>query len=210
MTILMEVAAVPDLTREAGAEALVPWQLEQQLRPFVARRVPPADVDDVLQDVFVRAQRGLATLRDEERFVPWLYQVARSAIQESLRQRARHPLARGEYDEPAAVEPESSVASDSGLASFAASAIARLPSPYREALTLTELQGTSQLAAAKVLGISASGMKSRVQRGREKLRELLEANCNIALDVRGGVIACEPRQEAACSCSRPSPEVSEP
>ena len=195
------MAAVPDLARQAGVEALVPWQLEQRLRPFVARRVPPAEVDDVLQDVFVRVQRGLATLRDEERLLPWLYQVARSAVQESLRQRARHPLARGENDEPAAIEPENSVASDSGLAAFAAAAITRLPSPYREALTLTELEGTTQLAAAKLLGLSPSGMKSRVQRGREKLRELLDANCNIALDVRGGVIACEPRQRAACSCS---------
>jgi RNA polymerase sigma-70 factor, ECF subfamily len=77
-----------------------------------------------------------------------------------------------------------------------------LPSPYKEALTLTELQGVTQLAAAKLLGLSTSGMKSRVQRGREKLRELLESNCNIALDVRGGVIACEPREKADCSCSR--------
>jgi RNA polymerase sigma-70 factor, ECF subfamily len=195
------VAAVPDLVRPAGAEVLVPWQLEQKLRPFVARRVPPAEVDDVLQDVFVRVQRSLATLRDDERFVPWLYQVARSAVQESLRQRARHPLAPGQHDEPAAVEPERSVATDSGLAAFAAEAITRLPSPYSEALTLTELQGMTQLGAANLLGLSPSGMKSRVQRGREKLRELLEANCNIALDVRGGVIACEPRKRAECSCS---------
>jgi len=93
-----------------------------------------------------------------------------------------------------------SVASDTGLAEFAASAISRLPSPYREALTLTEIQGMTQLAAAKMLGLSPSGMKSRVQRGREKLREILEASCNIALDVRGGVIACEPKT-TACSCT---------
>lgn len=187
--------------KDSRTETLVPVELEQKLRPFVARRVPAVEVDDVLQDVFVRVQRSLVTLRDEERFVPWLYQVARSAVQESLRQRARHPLAGDDHEEPAAVEAESSVAADSGLAAFAASAISRLPSPYREALTLTELQGTTQLAAAKLLGLSPSGMKSRVQRGREKLRELLDANCMIALDVRGGVIACEPRQKAGCSCT---------
>lgn len=176
-------------------------ELEQKLRPFVARRVPPADVEDVLQDVFVRVHRGLANLRDQERFVPWLYQVARSAVKESLRQRARHPLARdGEHGEPAMPEPEGSVASETGLAAFASSAIMRLPSPYREALTLTELQGMTQLAAAELLGLSPSGMKSRVQRGREKLREIIEASCNIALDVRGRVMACEPRT-ATCSCS---------
>ena len=176
-------------------------ELTHRLRPFVARRVPAGDVDDVLQDVFVRVQRGLPALRDEERLVPWLYQVARSAVQESARQRARHPLAGHEYDEPAVVEPEVSLASETGLAEFAAAAITRLPSPYKEALTLTELQGVTQLAAAKLLGISTSGMKSRVQRGREKLRELLESNCHIALDVRGGVIACEPREKANCSCT---------
>jgi RNA polymerase sigma-70 factor, ECF subfamily len=175
-------------------------ELERKLRPFVARRVPPDDVDDVLQDVFVRVQRGLPALRDEDRLVPWLYQVARSAVQESVRQRARHPLTGHEYDEPA-VESEASVASETGLAAFAAAAIDRLPSPYKEALTLTELQGVSQLAAAKLLGISTSGMKSRVQRGREKLRELVESCCEIALDVRGGVIACEPRQKSNCSCA---------
>jgi RNA polymerase sigma-70 factor, ECF subfamily len=178
-----------------------PQELEQKLRPFVARRVPPAEVDDVLQDVFVRVQRGLVTLRDEERLVPWLYQVARSAVQESRRQRARHPLAGGEYEEPVAAEPESSVASEAGLAAFAAGAITRLPPPYRQALTLTELQGMTQLAAAKLVGISPSGMKSRVQRGREKLREIVEACCSIALDGRGAVIACEPREKATCSCT---------
>lgn len=174
--------------------------LEQKLRPFVARRVPAGDIDDVLQEVFVRVQRGLPSLRDEERWLPWLYQVARSAVQECARQRARHPLASHEHDEPALVEPERSD-STTGLAAFAAAAIDRLPSPYKEALTLTELQGMTQLAAAQQLGISLSGMKSRVQRGRDKLRALLEASCDIALDARGGVIACEPREIAKCSCA---------
>lgn len=170
----------------------------ETLRPFVARRVPAAEVDDVLQDVFVRVQRGLPALRDEERLVPWLYQVARSAVRESARQRARHPLANHESAELPGEAPESLIASETGLAAFAAAAVARLPSPYREALTLTELQGVTQLAASKLLGISPSGMKSRVQRGREKLRQLIESSCDISLDVRGGVIACEPK--AQCSC----------
>lgn len=177
-------------------------ELEQKLRPFVARRVPPSEVDDVLQDVFVRVQRSLGALRDEERLVSWLYRVARSAVQESLRQRARHPLASAEYDEPPALEPESSVACETGLAAFAAAAVTRLPDPYRQALTLTELEGMTQLAAAKQLGLSLSGMKSRVQRAREKLRAILDASCHIALDARGGVLACEPKMSAACSCTR--------
>ena len=78
--------------------------------------------------------------------------------------------------------------------------VARLPSPYREALTLTEIEGLTQRAAADLLGVSLSGMKSRVQRGREKLRELLEACCRIGLDARGRVIGCEPRDPSSCRC----------
>jgi len=182
-----------------------PYVLEQKLRPFVARRVPPADVDDVLQDVYIRVQRALPTLRDQERFVAWLYQVARSAVQEHLRQRARHPLAfngDGDQAELPGEDPESSTSEpyEASLATFAADAIAELPSPYKEALTLTELEGMTQQAAAKLLGVSPSGMRSRVQRGREKLREILDACCKIALDARGGVIDCEPRKPNACSC----------
>lgn len=139
-------------------------------------------------------------MRDQELFVPWLYQVARSAVHESLRQRARHPLV-GDQDEPSELAPVGSAVPDTGLAAFAASAIAQLASPYREALELTELQGMTQAQAAKELRISVSGMKSRVQRGGEKLREVIETNCNIALDVRGGVIDCEPRDSRACSCT---------
>jgi RNA polymerase sigma-70 factor (ECF subfamily) len=61
----------------------------------------------------------------------------------------------------------------------------------------------SQKDAATMLGISVSGMKSRVQRGRQQLREALEECCSIALDVRGRVLSCEPRAEGRlpdCRC----------
>ena len=73
--------------------APAPWQdVAARLRPFVARRVSPSEIDDVMQDVFVRMQRGLPALRDEERFTSWLFQIARSSVAEHMRTRARHPL----------------------------------------------------------------------------------------------------------------------
>jgi RNA polymerase sigma-70 factor (ECF subfamily) len=177
-------------------------ELEQKLRPFVARRVPPSDLDDVLQDVFLRIERALPALRDEERFVPWLYAVARSAIFESHRQRSRHIA----VDIAATVEPEAPydgsepTALEQELAGYLLGYVAQLPSPYREALTLTEIEGMTQKAAAAALGISLSGMKSRVQRGRERLRELFEACCRLGVDARGRVVDCEPRDPSGCRC----------
>jgi RNA polymerase sigma-70 factor (ECF subfamily) len=180
--------------------ALGAWQdLEAKLRPFVTRRVrAETDADDVLQDVFLRMQRGLPQLRDDQRLGPWVYQVTRSALAEHHRAAARHPVAPLPPDEVDLPAPED----DDGdeverrVASSLALFVSMLPSPYREALTLTELEGRTQREAAEMLGVSLSGMKSRVQRGRERLRAALEGFCEIALDARGRVVDCQVRPDA--------------
>ena len=73
-----------------------------------------------------------------------------------------------------------------------------LPDPYREALVLTEFDGMSQKALAKRLGISVSGAKSRVQRGRAQLKEMLDECCVFEFDPRGRVIDCHPRCKTGC------------
>jgi RNA polymerase sigma-70 factor (ECF subfamily) len=168
--------------------------LSSKLRAFVAKRVPGPDVDDVLQDVFLRVQRGLPNLREEDRFGPWAYSVTRSAIADYRRMRHRHPIAGSHPPDSIGIEPkEGRPEAGQELATYVAPFVAMLPSPYREALTLTELEGLSQAAAAQMMNVSLSGMKSRVQRGRARLRDLLEACCEIALDARGHVVSFEPR-----------------
>lgn len=177
------------------------WQeLEWQLRPFVARRLSQsADVDDVLQDIYLRIQTGIGELHDSDRFGPWVYRVARSALADHGRTRARHPLSLDAPAEPEVPAPPSDTLEDGdgspeqGLAQNIAVFVAALPSPYREAITLTELQGMSQKDAAEMMGISVSGMKSRVQRGRQQIREMLRTCCEIALDARGRVLSYDRR-----------------
>jgi RNA polymerase sigma-70 factor (ECF subfamily) len=192
---------------ERTSDAL--WrEVEAKLRPFVARRVPAPDVDDVVQDVFLRLQRGLPSLRDEQRFGPWVYRVARTTIVDHLRRGARNPdLALDTTEGSHRPDDVDEHAVHREVAAYAVLFVSMLPSPYREALTLTELQGWTQKAAAEHLGLSLSGMKSRVQRGRQMLRTALEDCCHIALDARRRVIGCEPRADGklpdAC-CDDPS------
>ena len=180
-----------------------PWQdVAAQLRPFLARRVAAADVDDVLQDVWLRVQRGLPGLRDEERFTSWLFQVARSAVAEHQRARARHPLPDAPTEADLVAEPTADDREAArSLACCISIFVAQLPSPYREAVTLVELEGLSVREAAEMAGITVSGMKSRVQRGRAQLRELFDECCEIALDARGKVLDYAPRPRPCRTCT---------
>lgn len=187
--------------REAWAE------LEQKLRPFIARRVQSAaDADDVLQDVLLRLYAGLPELRDEERLGPWVYQVARNAVTDHVRRssrRTREAAGAVEEAEQLSQAAEADPSAPCVMASYVGRLVGLLPSPYREALTLTELEGLAQKDAAEMLGVSLPCLKSRVQRGRERLREAFHEACVIALDARGHVMSCEPRassRAAGCSC----------
>jgi RNA polymerase sigma-70 factor (ECF subfamily) len=197
------------------SEARGAWnELEARLRPYVTRRVAsPIDVEDILQEIFVRMYRGIAELRDGERFGGWVYRIAEHVIIDWGRARARDPstlianVADRSFPDPA----DDVEALQTDLAECVALFVARLPSPYREAITLTELEGLTQKDTAEILGISLSGMKSRVQRGREKLRDMFDECCRISVDCRGRVVECEPRRvdeiptdcrDAAVECNR--------
>jgi RNA polymerase sigma-70 factor (ECF subfamily) len=77
--------------------------------------------------------------------------------------------------------------------------VARLPEAYRHAITLVELQDLTQAEAARIAGVSLSGMKSRVQRGRRLLRDMFEECCSLKVDARGRVIEAEQNELAECA-----------
>jgi RNA polymerase sigma-70 factor (ECF subfamily) len=180
-------------------------QLRADIGRLLARRVPAgADVEDVTQDVLLRVWRHGDSLREEERFGAWLSRIAHTAAAEHLRARQRHPLAR--FAESEGIDPgvpEDAPAKDL-IAAVLRPFIARLPETYRQAVVLSELDGLPHAAVAARLGLSISGVKSRVQRGRAQLRAMLEECCEIALDARGTPVSCRlrvrgPHSHAACT-----------
>lgn len=157
------------------------------LRRYLARRLrEPADVDDVLQDVYLKLHAHHASLREPGRVAAWLYRVADHAIADHYR--ARRPWDELPEELPAPPVPQDCTAE---LAACLIPMIAALPDIYRDAVRLSEIDGLSQQAVAQRLGLSLSGAKSRVQRGREKLRALLLDCCHIDTDAEG--LACKPR-----------------
>lgn len=178
----------------------LPWrEVRAELRRFVAARVPRSDVDDVVQEALARIQRGVATVRDQDHLAPWMYQVTRNVITDHHR-RTRRVVA---LDDEPITEPARDDADDfvaRMLVHCMTGFVARLPAVYRQAITLVELEGLSQVEAAERLGIPISTMKARVQRGRTKLRELVETCCAIGLDARGHVMDATPRGSACVAC----------
>jgi RNA polymerase sigma-70 factor (ECF subfamily) len=75
----------------------------------------------------------------------------------------------------------------------------QLPPIYRDALTRIDLHGETHHQAAVATGISRSGMKSRVQRGRHRLRDLLTTCCAVHTDSTGAIRSYQPDDRRCAS-----------
>ncbi|RPI84651.1 MAG: RNA polymerase sigma factor SigZ [Chloroflexi bacterium] len=165
-----------------------------RLLGFIRSRVDDEmEAEDILQEVFLRVHRNLCCPPLPEKLEPWIYQITRNLIIDHYRKRKE--LIEISESEPAEFDfPEEEPEAE--LASSLVEMIEELPEPYRQALLLTEYQGLSQKALAEQLGISFSGAKSRVQRARDKLRDMFLACCHFEMDRRGRII----EYYAVCGC----------
>jgi RNA polymerase sigma-70 factor (ECF subfamily) len=177
--------------------------LSEDLRRFLGSRLPSAaDADDLLQNVFIRVMEQIGALRQSDRLASWVYQIARREIVDFYRRRAPRPQESVEE----AVDGGSGVGNmNHAVGAWLSAMIDELPDTLREAVRLYEVENLPQAEIASRLGISLSGAKSRVQRGRQQLENLLRGCCQIELDRRGNVIECQPAKadscrEASCQC----------
>jgi RNA polymerase sigma-70 factor (ECF subfamily) len=178
-------------------------ELRTRLLSFLRRRVAtPEDAEDLLQDVFTRIHENAATLGEVESVTGWVYRTAGNTVTDYYRRRGAFARATDAFaTAPLAGSEDEDFAAEEELAQCLRPLIATLPSTYGQALELTELEGKTQREAAEALGLSVSGMKSRVQRGRTRLKELLLDCCHVEIDRRGGVVGYEPRDRARCRCT---------
>jgi RNA polymerase sigma-70 factor, ECF subfamily len=191
-------------TVQENTDSQAVWEdFHGRLRSFVSRRVKqPADAEDVVQEIFLHIHRNLSTVKDEARLPAWIFKIARNAIVDYFRKNARPAESLAEdFDLPAPTEqPEIDSSALKELAHCLEPMIEALPESYRHAIRLTELKGMTQTEAAKQTGLSVSGMKTRVQRARHKLKTMLVQCCEIELDSRCGVVAYQPRNGTCCPC----------
>ena len=167
------------------------------LRTFIRRRVKDDHVaDDLLQDVFVRIHDKLDSLADEDRLAAWLFRIARNTISDHHRRRSHVELG----IETASVECSEDENLNQQVSGWLSHLVAQLPCDYREAVALSELNGVPQIEVAERIGLSVSGTKSRVQRGRKMLKAMLLQCCHFEFDRGGNVVDYEQKDSCTQCC----------
>lgn len=168
-----------------------------QLLVFIQQRVGDRDLaEDVLHDVFVKIVGRQECLREPAKITAWLYQVTRNAIIDRVRSTRPHE----ELPRDIAANDEEPTA-ETKLAGFLRPMIDALPQMYRDAVTLSDLDGVPLKQIAEREGVTVSAVKSRVQRGRRMLETLLHDCCTFEFSRRGEIVDFSPKADSGC-CRR--------
>ena len=146
-----------------------------QFRTFVGARVPPAEVDDVLQTAAMRAVERSESLRDADRVVPWLYKLHRNVIADMMRTRG----SRERLLDRSASAPEMSVPEPDNLCKCSLVQARRMNPAYASMLSLVDAGDASLAEAAATLGISVNNAAVRLHRARHALRKAMLEHCGV-------------------------------
>ena len=169
------------------------------VRRFLLRLVgDEALAEDLVQEVFLRAQRTQSRHRGEASERSWLCAIALNLIRDHYRAAGRVPdttskpqvldgVGSGEDGERALLESE--------MAACVGEFLLDLPQPQHDVLALHDMAGLTHPEIAVVLDISVANSRVLLHRGRSVLREILKQNCTLAFD--GDDIPCERKEECS-------------
>ena len=165
----------PEPGRRGDYERMVEAEYQSIYRFLFWRHGDRATAEDLTQETFLRAWRGLAGRRAGVGSArAWLLTIARRVSQDHLRRAPPAALPLAEADNLGDTSPstEDQFAQDDA-ARHLRRAVLALPEPYRNALALTKIEGLDTAEAARVLGIPRGTVKWRVSRALRLLRERL-------------------------------------
>lgn len=149
----------------------------------------PADAEEAAQETFLAAWQGLRFFRGDSSFSTWLYRLASNACVDLLRKEGRHQTAAGPSlnDEEVVLEIPDEAPTPHALVEQAElkeqieAGLAALPEEYREVLILREIHQQSYDEIAEILSLDLGTVKSRINRGRKRLRKFLLESGNFSV-----------------------------
>lgn len=194
-------------------------EMREKLAGFFRRRVKDEDrVGDLVAETFLRVHAGLDRVREDDRVEAWVWRVARNVLEDHRRrQRAEEGVGWGAGDAPESPDSPGDTANPSEAAEGPGDEVnfnsdvkgwlqglleGDLSPEHREAVRLADLDGVPQGEIAARLGLSLTATKSRVRRGRARLRELVAACCHLEFDRHRNIVAYRRLAPGAC-CGTP-------
>lgn len=149
---------------------------KEKVRNLVFLTLGSADmVDDISQEVFIIVYRKLKSFRFESQFTTWLYSVTINKCRDHLRKvKIRQLFTSISHDEGNDIPDNEEAKGDFDIQEIVRQAVAKLPEKFRVAIIMRDFEGLSYQEIAEVLNSEVGTIKSRVFRGREALKKMLE------------------------------------
>jgi len=176
------------------------WEeFSDRLKRFILKHIRDKDAaKDILQDIFCKIHDNLHKLKDTDKLEAWIYQIARNVIIDYYRLQKSLGI-HEEIPKDRIAEPVSSVNMAKEVALLCVKPmIDHLPENYKEAIIFTEYEGLTQKEMAEMLGLSVSGAKSRVQRARQNLKDMLLGCCHFEFDRFKNILDYQPKKQVCC------------
>lgn len=171
---------------QAGEDRVFETLLQRYQAPlytFILRMLgDPVGSKDILQETFMRVWEHRDSYREIAQFSTWLYTIAANLVRSEMRKRKLRrwlPLGPQSNEDMPEIDPPSDdfspeeLAHSTGLRDQINKALKQLPSEFREAVILRDINDLAYNEIADVLGVPVGTVKSRVNRGRARLQELL-------------------------------------
>ncbi len=164
---------------EHGAYRVLVERYQERIRNLIYSIFhEPNIVDDLSQEVFIKAYEGLSQFRFQSSFYTWLYRIAVNKSRDELRKRKVRrwfslqtmlESSDRELGSKIVVEPQ-----DKELQELLAAGLKSLPEKYRIAIVLKDVDGLSYEEIAEIMECEIGTVKSRLSRARAMLRKVLE------------------------------------
>ncbi len=161
---------------------------------FVARIMGNnADVDDLVQETFIKVSSGWTRFRGDSALSSWIFQIASNVCADHFRAGKRHAAEPLEESSTTVNIPKTNpveFAEHGEMSQCVKERVNSLPPSYRDVLIRRDIEGFRIKEIAEMEGATANSVKTRLCRARKKLRTILESACELSLDERN-VLVCE-------------------
>ncbi len=141
------------------------------------------DAEDIVQDVFLKISKS--DLNAVANLKSWIYKITKNTLIDYYRRKQLEITDLKDHYEEEVKDEETAIEQ---LSQCVLPFIERLPNEYASLLKLSEIEGLSQKEIAQQLNMNYVTVRSRIRRGRNKLRAIFEECCHVQLCRRGGIM----------------------